>query len=179
MTVENKKDVVYFSVDNWFCGRDYPHDEQFIKWMRDDLNQYFRNEEWVKENKLCVKWGFIDMSMNYCVTAPREWVEQNCPKLLTDDEYEYDLISSDKGRETYKGKYSEFVYQPDEEGNPPAASHVRPLPSYVNTSPALAFSALSALSKVLHSAVLPATTKVSPSCPVVSGKPPPPPASAQ
>lgn len=22
MTVENKKDVVYFSVDNWFCGRD-------------------------------------------------------------------------------------------------------------------------------------------------------------
>jgi len=59
------------------------------------------------------------MSQNYCVTAPREWVEKNCPKLLTDDEYEYDLISSDKGRETYKKKYSEFVYQPDEEGNPP------------------------------------------------------------
>lgn len=119
MTVENKKDVVYFSVDNWFSGRDYPYDEQFIKWMGDDLNQSFRNEEWVKENKLCVKWGFIDMSMNYCVTAPREWVEQNCPKLLTNDEYEYDLISSDKGRQTYKGKYSDFVYQPDEEGNPP------------------------------------------------------------
>ena len=45
MTTENKKGVVYFSVDNWFCGRDYPHDEQFIKWMRDDLNQYFRNEK--------------------------------------------------------------------------------------------------------------------------------------
>ena len=49
MTVENKKDVVYFSVDNWFSGRDYPYDEYFIKWMRDDLNQYFRNEEWVKK----------------------------------------------------------------------------------------------------------------------------------
>lgn len=119
MTKENKKDVVYFSVDNWFSGRDYPYDEQFIKWMHDDLNQYFRNEEWVKENKLCVKWGFIDMSMNYCVTAPREWVEKNCPKLLTDDEYEYDIIEGVEGRKSHKGKYSEFVYQPDEEGNPP------------------------------------------------------------
>ena len=36
-----------------------------------------------------------------------------------DDEYEYDLISSVEGRKTYKGKYSDFVYQPDEEGNPP------------------------------------------------------------
>ena len=52
-------DVVYFSVNNWFCGRDYPYDEQFIKWMHDDLNQYFRNEEWVKENKLCVKWVLL------------------------------------------------------------------------------------------------------------------------
>lgn len=41
------------------------------------------------------------------------------PKEYIDDGYEYDLISSDKGRQTYKGKYSEFVYQPDEEGNPP------------------------------------------------------------
>ncbi len=113
------KDVVYFSVDNWFCGRDYPNDERFRKWMGNDLDQAFRNEEWVKKNKLCVKWGFIDMSMNYCVTAPREWVEQNCPELLTGAEYEYKLCSSVDGVKTYKGKYSDFVYEPDENGNPP------------------------------------------------------------
>ena len=112
-------DVVYFSVNNWFCGRDYPKDEQFIKWLGNDLKQTFRDEEWVKENKLCVRYGYIDMSQNYCITAPREWVEKNCPKLLTDDEYEYDIISSVEGRKTYKGKYSDFVYKPDEEGNPP------------------------------------------------------------
>lgn len=44
MAVENKKDAVYFSVDNWFSGRDYPYDEQFIKWMGDDLNQSFRTK---------------------------------------------------------------------------------------------------------------------------------------
>lgn len=114
-----KEDVVYFSVNNWFCGRDYPNDERFRKWLGDDLNQSFRNEEWVKKNRLCVKWGFYDMSMNYCVTAPRKWVEHVCPELLTNKEYEYKLGSSVDGIKTYKGKYSDFVFQPDEFGNPP------------------------------------------------------------
>jgi hypothetical protein len=123
-------DVVYFSVNNWFCGRDYPKDDQFIKWLGNDLKQTFRDEEWVKENKLCVRYGYIDMSQNYCITAPREWVEKNCPKLLTDEEYEYTLISSVNGPETYKKKYSEFVYQPDEDGNPPEDGFCWPFLEY-------------------------------------------------
>lgn len=76
-------DIVYFELNNWSCGKDYPDEEPFISWMGDDLKLIFRNEEWVKENKLCVVLSRVDLSTNFCVTAPRKWVEQNCPSLLT------------------------------------------------------------------------------------------------
>lgn len=110
-------DVVYISVNNWFCGRDYPDTPNFRKWLGNDLKLAFDNNDWVKENKLCVNAGNIDMSSNYTITAPKEWVEQNCPELLTDDEYSYDLISSVNGRETYKKKFSDFVFHPNEDGD--------------------------------------------------------------
>ena len=34
------------------------------------------------ENKIIVVETIIDMSLNYCVTAPKEWVEKNCPCIL-------------------------------------------------------------------------------------------------
>ena len=40
------------------------------------------NEDWCKEQKICVVYELIDMSQNFKVTATREWVEQNCPCLL-------------------------------------------------------------------------------------------------
>ena len=43
----------------------------------------FRDEEWVKENKLVVVESIVDMSLNYCITATKEWVQLNCPELLT------------------------------------------------------------------------------------------------
>lgn len=126
----DKKDVVYFSVNNWFSGRDYPPLECFHKWLGDDLNQNFRSDEWCKENKLCVYYGCVDMSQNYTVSASREWVEKNCPELLTDKEYTYiermsDWKNTPKGGPTvwkdieYKKKYSDFVYDPKdvEEGD--------------------------------------------------------------
>ena len=82
-------DVVYISVNNWFCGRDYPDTPNFRKWLGNDLKQTFSNNDWAKENKLCINAGNIDMSSNYTITAPKEWVEQNCPELLTDDEYRF------------------------------------------------------------------------------------------
>ena len=109
------QEVVYFSVNNWFCGRDYPAIPKFSEWLGNDLKQSFLNPEWVKENKLCVRYGNIDMSNNYVITAPKAWVEKNCPELLTDEEYTYDLISN-KGRETYRKKFSDFVFKPDEDG---------------------------------------------------------------
>lgn len=75
--------IVYFELNNWFAGRDYPDDEPFISWLGDDLNITFENEEWVKNNNLCVVFDFVDMSCNFCITATKEWVDKNCPSLLT------------------------------------------------------------------------------------------------
>lgn len=76
-------DIVYFELNNWFSGRDYPNAEPFLSWMKDDLNQKFRDEEWIKENKLVVIESLVDMSMNFCITATKEWVEENCHELLS------------------------------------------------------------------------------------------------
>lgn len=76
-------DIVYFELNNWFSGRDYPDAEPFISWMRDDLHQRFWDESWVKANRLCVAAGFYDMSQNFLITAPKSWVEEHCPELLT------------------------------------------------------------------------------------------------
>lgn len=92
-------EVIYFELNNWFCGRDYPDAEPFISWMMDDLNQKFRNEDWVKENRLVVVESIVDMSLNYCIAATKEWVQANCPDLLT--------------------KYSQFVRYPEEDDDTP------------------------------------------------------------
>ena len=119
------KDIIYFSVNNWFSGRDYPDTPNFRKWLGNDLNQTFMNDEWCKKNKLCVYYGLVDMSRNYTISAPKDWVEKNCPELLTDKEYTYyTLIQRPKKvhngyeyetiKEEYKKKYSDFVYIPEE-----------------------------------------------------------------
>lgn len=80
-------DVVYFEVNNWFCGRDYPDDDPFHVWMKDD-NIYnhtapgLTNLQYVKENHIVVLACRLDMSMNFCVSAPLLWVQENCPCLL-------------------------------------------------------------------------------------------------
>lgn len=87
-------EVIYFELNNWHGGTNFPLNMRFLDWM----NHYnFRNEEWVKKNKLCVVVTTVDLSLNYCVTATREWVEDNCYELL----------------ETY----TEFLREPDEYGD--------------------------------------------------------------
>lgn len=76
--------IVYFELNNWTCGKDYPAAEPFESWMGDDLNLQFLDDEWVLENKLCVVVDFVDQSLNFCITAPEEWVLANCPELLTE-----------------------------------------------------------------------------------------------
>ena len=128
------KDIIYFSVNNWFCGRDYPDTPNFRKWLGDDFKQNFSNDDWCKENKLCVYCGVIDMSFNYTVSAPREWVKKNCPELLTDKKYTYKTLISDwehtpKGgptawkEEVHTKKYSDFVYIPEEGEEVPYEDH--------------------------------------------------------
>jgi len=76
-------DIVYFTLNNWIAGDHYPDAEPFKSWLSDDGNQYFMNDDWCKENELCVYCGFIDQSFNYTISAKKEWVEKNCPELLT------------------------------------------------------------------------------------------------
>ena len=90
-------DVIYFELNNWFAGRDYPDAEPFLSWLGNDSQLKFLNEDWVKENKLCVSTNNIDMSTTFRITAPKEWVEKNCPELLT--------------------KYNKFVKVEDENGD--------------------------------------------------------------
>ena len=119
------EEIIYFELDNWFCGRDYPNAEPFISWMGKDSGFCFGNDEWCKENKLCVEAGDIDMSTCFCISAPKSWVEKNCPKLLTEEECGsnsrvsyFDEEKGERVEETkYEScKYSKFVCKPDEDG---------------------------------------------------------------
>ena len=117
------EEIVYFEINNWFCGRDYPKDDVFKKWI---ATYQFRDDEWCKKNKLVVLCGNIDMSISYCVAAPKSWVLENCPKLLTDEEYEYEIVTCGWDKETnepketvdiHTKKYSDFLCHPDEWGD--------------------------------------------------------------
>lgn len=96
-------EIVYFELNNWSPGRDYPDVEPFISWMCDDMNQKFQNKEWVKENKLVVVESLVDMSSNYCITATKEWLEDNCPELLT--KYSEFIKKSDEGDDLPEGRF--------------------------------------------------------------------------
>ena len=119
------EEIIYFELDNWFCGRDYPNAEPFISWMGNDLKLRFADDEWCKENKLCVEAGSIDMSICFCISAPKSWIEANCPKLLTDEECGATFTVSHWDKEKQEQvsekkydscKYSKFVCKPDEDG---------------------------------------------------------------
>ena len=109
-------EYVYFELNNWFAGRNYPNEEPFKSWCGNDLNLYFLNEDWVKENKLVVVADSIDMSIDWCITAPKEWVENNCPKLLS-DESTYVIIIGSNGKRQEEYKYSRFLRYPNKYGD--------------------------------------------------------------
>ena len=102
-------DIIYFELNNWFAGRDYPNAEPFITWMRENK---FSDREWIKENKLVVVKSYVDMSFNFCVSATRELVQKNCPKLLTYDSEKYTIIRHSRGEDEvieYNKIYANFL----------------------------------------------------------------------
>lgn len=87
-------EYVYFELNHWVKGTGYPDAEPFISWMSDyyktpeeESKSWIRTPEimdkWFKENGLVVVISNVDMSVNFCVTAKRDWVKENCPELLT------------------------------------------------------------------------------------------------
>ena len=113
---EKMDEIVYFELNNWFCGRDYPPDGNLKTWVE---SSQFNNDTWCKENKICVRSGIIDMSENWCITATKDWVEKWCPELLTDKSYTYIVCMYSCGEHTKKeeqGYYAQFLRHRDEEG---------------------------------------------------------------
>ena len=110
-------DVVYFELNNWFSGRDYPPDGNLSTWVE---NSQFNDDQWCKENKLCVLSGLIDMSENWCITASKDWVMKECPELLDGKQYTYTVYIYHMGKnsqEEHKGDYSQFLRYRDESGD--------------------------------------------------------------
>ena len=81
--------VVYFELNNNTVGDDYPPCEPFKSWIH-CLN--FNQNDWCIENHLCVVAGTIKSSINWCITAPYEWVMENCPDILSNKTFQYKAI---------------------------------------------------------------------------------------
>ena len=111
------ENVVYFELNNWFAGRDYPLVGNLAKWVE---TRKFNNDAWCKENKLCVGSGVVDMSENWCITATESWVQELCPELLSGEDYVYQIgIHYRNGNRVVDqyGNYSQFLRHPDEDGD--------------------------------------------------------------
>lgn len=80
-----EKDIIYIHLNNWFGDRDYPNKEPIASWIAGDCEAVLFTEKFAVENKLCIVAYPVDMSISYNITAPKEWVEKNCPFLLTTD----------------------------------------------------------------------------------------------
>ena len=108
-------EVVYFELNDWMSGRDFPDDSPFIEWMYSyGPRPAFGIDSWVEKNKLVVVESTVDMSLNYCITAPKSWVEDNCPNLLT--------------------KYAEFIRHSEEDGELPVGRFGCPFLEYTKNN---------------------------------------------
>lgn len=91
-------EIVYFELNNWFPGRDYPDEKPFWDWINNHNHRdVFEDDDWCRRNQICVVQSVVDMSFNYCITATKSWVETNCPRILTE--------------------HKKFLRFPDEDGN--------------------------------------------------------------
>lgn len=100
------EEIVYIELDDWFPDKDYPRIPIIEEWLNAfNLDKYLRNDEWAKSNKLCIKWFFIDMSVNFMITAPLSFVKEVIPDIL-------------------KEENSKFVKYPTEDGKPPRSRYV-------------------------------------------------------
>lgn len=115
-------EIIYFELNNWFSGIDYPPEEPFETWI---ITGNFSNDEWCKTNKLVVLAGCIDMSFNWCIAATKQWIEENCPNLLSDKTFTTTTIRTEYDKEIggminktiyHTNSYKDFIREPDKNG---------------------------------------------------------------
>lgn len=105
-----KEEIIYFELNNWMSGTDFPAEEPFIGWIcrgNGLLPPIFQDQKWVKENKLAVVAMAVDMSLNYCIAAPKSWILKNCPNLL--EERNSKFVFGKDGKEPAFGRFGTFV----------------------------------------------------------------------
>lgn len=99
------EDIVYIELDDWFCKEDYPDIDIIKEWLHyTNLDKYLRNDEWAKSNKLCIKWFFIDMSVNFMITAPLSFVKAIIPDILKEENSKF-VKYPDGEEETLESRY--------------------------------------------------------------------------
>lgn len=111
--------IIYFEIDDWCPGQNYPNCEPFLSWMSNETDgSPLRDEKWVKKNKICVKIFPIDMSIDFMITAPRSFIEKECPALLKKENQEFIVTNSDNLKDTpdsgYVGSNEYFLPYTDE-----------------------------------------------------------------
>jgi len=86
------ENIIKVSLNNWWAEDDYPKD--FELELEPGHEPPFLDKEFCKENKLCVVVGTIDMSVNYTITAPAEWVKKYIPSVLG-TKFQYDAEATE------------------------------------------------------------------------------------
>ena len=93
---KENEDIVYFELNHWIPGEFYPDEAPFDAWM-DDESLNFATDDFVKENELCIVMQIVDMSLNFCITAKRDWVMKNCPCILEEKNRKFLRFRNDDG----------------------------------------------------------------------------------
>lgn len=95
-----KRDIVKFYINNWepdcpeTCqGIDIFSKEcfvtEYIHIFGDSFYEFkFTDDDWCREQKICVLNDIADQSTDSFVVAPREWVEKNWPEIIN-SEWDY------------------------------------------------------------------------------------------
>jgi len=84
-----EQEIIYISINNWFAGRDFPESGFFYKKYDKNCDGWINlfSDEYCKRNKLCVNYTVVDMSQNFCISAPKKWVMKNCPEILENESF--------------------------------------------------------------------------------------------
>lgn len=80
----NNEEIVYFSINDWSVDY-HPNDKQFMEWAGYNdfmLFRNLRNDEWCKQEKICVIANVLEYSLCFNIAAPKQYVMEHCPSII-------------------------------------------------------------------------------------------------